>query len=127
VFFFPNDTISLPLPTVDKKVWELKSFFAVVILLDTDDLPNGSATSVNYGGRDKFNLVCNAHNSLLALGRILPTRQAPDGANRPTRTHPAHELTAIHASKAVEQGYSSFLYTDGGDNGLLFLFTNLLY
>jgi hypothetical protein len=64
VLFFPHDTISLPLPTVDKKVRGLKSlFFAVVTWLDTEDLPDGGATSVNYGGRDNFKLICNAHNS----------------------------------------------------------------
>jgi hypothetical protein len=51
-----------PHKTVDKKVRGLKSFFfAVVTWLDTEDLPNGSTTSVNYGGRYKFNLICNAH------------------------------------------------------------------
>src|ERR1700677_834473 len=71
VLFFPNETISLPLPTVDKKVRGLKSFFfAVVTWLDTEDLPNGSATSVNYGSKDNFKLICNAHNSLHAFPEV---------------------------------------------------------
>ena len=71
VLFFPNETISLPLPTVDKKVRGLKSFFfAVVAWFDTDDLSNGSPTSVNYGGRDNFKLVSNAHTCLISSDRI---------------------------------------------------------
>jgi hypothetical protein len=63
VLFLPNDTISLPLPIVDKKVRGLKSFFfAVTTLFDTRGHPDGSAVSVNYGEKDRFKLVCNAHN-----------------------------------------------------------------
>jgi hypothetical protein len=33
----------------------------IVTLLDTKHRPNGSAASVDYGGKDRFILVCNAH------------------------------------------------------------------
>jgi hypothetical protein len=62
VLFFPNDSISLPLPMVDKKVRGLKSvFFVVATLFDTGGRPNGSAASVNCEGWDRFKLVSNAH------------------------------------------------------------------
>jgi hypothetical protein len=62
---------------VDKKVRGLKTFFlAVVAWFDTENLPNGSATSVNYGGRDNFKLICNAH----LASRIRPNHLVQDWA-----------------------------------------------
>ena len=49
---------------VDRKVRGLKwSFVAVVTFsaFGTKGRPNGSAASVDYGGKDRFILVCNAH------------------------------------------------------------------
>ena len=71
MLFFPNDTISLPLPMVDKKVRGLKSsLFVVAILFDTRGRPDGNAASVNYGERNRFKLVCNAHIWPSTSGRI---------------------------------------------------------
>jgi len=71
VLFFSNETISLPLPIVDRKVRGLKSAcVAVVTLFDTKSRPNGSAASVNYGGRDRIKLVSTAHTGPIPSGLI---------------------------------------------------------
>src|SRR5579863_1276774 len=93
---------------VDKNVRGLKSaLVAVVALFDTESRPDGSALSVNYGARDRFKLVSNAH-SWPAPSGLIPCLRTQRDFRSSLRRHAAGACRLCQSATSVRRVRTPF-------------------